>query len=128
MSRAVLTSLALALVAALGCGDGSDGPTACEVGPDIWQQAVAQLVTSQPVCGRDDDCVRLDTSIACHGLSIDLCGEVMHRQAAARWDAGALCESIEAVSSPSDYACAQQASCIDARPACIAGVCGNAAR
>lgn len=124
--RLVLSSTLLACcLGVLGCGDRDQGPTACEIGPDIYFDSIAELVASQPACSSDADCVTVDTSIECSGISIGSCGDVMHRAAAALWSADAICERIEDASSPSKYFCSQEASCAAVRLACTAGVCGG---
>jgi len=118
--------LFLGLVGALtACGDdGPSGPSECEVGPGVLQAAVNQVITNQPTCSRDDECVYLDTDITCSGYSSASCGHIVHRDAVKRWDAALVCEEISELGVYSDVQCSTQASCADVgRPVCRAGKC-----
>jgi len=120
--RLVLLSLLLAVSA---CGDDVDGPTACEVGPDILKNAVALVEQDQPACTRDDECVLVALDVECDGFSASSCGTIVHRVAAARWDAAKVCHDIDRASVPSKFGCAFDASCAGPAgpPVCRAGRC-----
>jgi hypothetical protein len=104
------------------------GPTACEIGPGIARAAIRDLHTNAPACVSDDECVMLDTKLRCRGYARELCGDIVHRAAAARWSADDVCTEIEDASLPSDLECATQASCANpGRPVCRAGECVGSA-
>ena len=121
MRAAWPTPLLLCLLSA--CGEPS-GPTACEVGPQIYEATLAALRAREPDCMRDDECVLLDSRLDCAGLRIDACGSVMHRAAATSWQADQVCAEIERETVPSDYGCTTAPTCVDpGEPVCRAGRC-----
>jgi hypothetical protein len=106
------TRLALvSLLALAACGDDADGPTACEVGPDIVSEAVARVTRNQPACTRDDECVGLNMDLRCDGYFVSGCGDIVHRDVVARWDAAAVCREIDRASVPSNISCGVEAAC-----------------
>jgi hypothetical protein len=119
-----LALLSMLAIAACGDSDGTDGPTACEVGPDIVSDATARLVGNQPQCSQDDECVFVALKAHCEGYSSDLCYAIVHRATASRWDESQICRAIDQASVPGEYSCGAQASCADTgTPVCRAGRC-----
>ncbi|MEY4508701.1 MAG: hypothetical protein RLZZ450_823 [Pseudomonadota bacterium] len=115
----------LSMLALAACGDdGVDGPTACEVGPDIVSAATSRLISNQPRCTVDDECVAVWLTARCTGYELDLCPAIVHREAAPRWDAKQICRDIDRASVPSDIACTEQAACAETGPpVCRSGRC-----
>ncbi|MDB4972585.1 MAG: hypothetical protein JWN48_926 [Myxococcaceae bacterium] len=112
------------LIALAACGDDREGPTACEVGPEIVHDAIASLLGSQPPCAQDDDCVALNLDVDCRGYQQSGCVQIVHRASAGAWSEAAVCKRIDDVAAPSKYECAMQGSCAAAgAPVCLAGVC-----
>src|SRR5262245_61434615 len=61
--------------------------TACALGQSMHSATLAALKLPAPACTRDDDCVARSAELDCRGIvRIDLCDEVMHRDAAAHWN------------------------------------------
>jgi len=112
------------LFALAACGDDADGPTACEVGPEIVSAATSSVRSEQFTCARDEECVLINLDVECAGYSTVGCGDIIHRDAAARWDADEVCRDIDRASVPSPLHCSLQASCVDVgRPVCRRGQC-----
>jgi hypothetical protein len=108
--------------------DGTQLPTACERGGDIFHEAVAALQRQQPPCSRDDDCVVLRAEISCPQIHVGSCGAIMHRSAAEGWSPEAVCERIDEETVPGQYGCLVQPACSDlGRPVCLDGGCVGAA-
>lgn len=118
-SMAVLTLLLAACGNESGREDASaSGPSNCDIAVEVQGEMVAELRSSSPLCQRDEDCVHVDTRIEAAGASVDLCGDVLHREAAARWDATAAAVLVEMRLRPSELSCGVQAACANGRPAC----------
>lgn len=112
------------LLASAACGDDHGDPTACEVGPDILQAATSRVRDAQPTCTRDEDCVLIGMDVTCPGFKTSGCGESVHRDAAARWNAAEVCREIDRASVPGAFQCGFEASCLDpGKAVCRDGAC-----
>jgi hypothetical protein len=83
------------------------------------------LAASGPGCSRDDECVVLNTSLHCVGLSLGSCGTVVHRSALSSWDERAVCAEIEQLPADDGLACEIATSCLGPKPACLRGRCSS---
>ena len=101
---------------------------ACALGQSLHSAQLAALKLASPLCSVDADCVARSTAIDCRGVvRIDLCADIMHRDAAARWDPAQLCSRILERTPDNGLSCAIQASCaapVHAR--CRGGECVRA--
>jgi hypothetical protein len=126
--RLALPCFTLLALTSAACGgddgpDRPDGPTACEVGPEIYSAARAKLIASSPACTRDDECVLITTDIRCSGYGVSDCGLVVQKAVSGDWDPAGICESIQASSQPSKLSCYTSASCAATRASCVANKC-----
>jgi len=116
------------LLLLVGCED-SDGhdegsEDTCQIAALARRHAMTALRADEPVCTRDDDCVVLDHSIECRQASLGSCGVTLHREAAGRWDAEAVCAVADKRSPRSDLHCAVSNSCVsEGEPRCLEGRC-----
>ena len=101
---------------------------ACAVGQSMHTASLSALKLASPLCNSDDDCVIRSTAIDCKGVvRIDLCNDIMHRDAAARWDPDQLCTRILERTPDNGFRCAIQASCAGPAVArCRGGECVGA--
>ncbi len=101
---------------------------ACAFGQSMHTATLAALKLASPLCNADSDCIARSTAIDCRGVvRIDLCDDVMHRDAASQWNPEQLCTRILERTPDNGLSCAIQASCaapIAAR--CRGGECVRA--
>lgn len=108
-------------IALAGCSD-PEPVDLCELGERVYSDALASLRDDSPSCTRDDECVLLRTDVDCNGFAASLCGDVVHRDVAAKWDPATVCAPLNAYP-PADQQCAIQASCAGGEPFCDRGRC-----
>ncbi len=94
----------------------------CELGQERYERAVHALHDASPSCARDEECVRVATDVDCNGFALSLCGEVVHRDVAARWSASEVCAPLNAYPAATTK-CDVTAKCINDVPACVQGQC-----
>ncbi|MET0284819.1 MAG: hypothetical protein ABW352_10125 [Polyangiales bacterium] len=113
------------LLALAACAE-EDAPQVdlCELGEQVYSDALASLRRDAPSCTRDEECVLIQTDVDCNGFSASLCGDIVHRDVASRWNADAVCAPLDAYP-PAKVECSVVASCAGARPVCDQGRCSG---
>ena len=101
---------------------------ACALGQSMHTATLSALKLASPLCNSDADCVIRSTAIDCKGVvRINLCDDIMHRDAAARWNPDQLCTRILERTPDNGFGCAIQASCAGPTLArCRGGECVGA--
>ena len=98
--------------------------SACAIGQRLRSDALSTLKLGAPSCFKDADCVTFSTRLDCGVARINLCWDVMHRDAAAKWNPDALCAKVQERVSDPNTSCAIEASCIAPGLArCRGGAC-----
>jgi hypothetical protein len=110
------------LLATVGCAEESARVDLCELGEQVYSDALASLHRDPARCTRDEDCVHIRTDVECNGFSVSLCGDIVHRSDVPRWDPERVCEPLEAYP-PAELSCSIQANCSGGTPVCEQGQC-----
>jgi hypothetical protein len=85
---------------------------ACALGQSMHSATLSALKVASPLCSNDADCVARSTAIDCRGVvRINLCDDVMHRDAASRWNPDQLCARILERTPDNGLSCAIEAAC-----------------
>lgn len=109
----------------LGCASESESSEnrRCEEGPAVAYDALREFVKSAPGCSTDAECVLFDDTLECDRIRLGSCGNVVHRDALASWDPGAICAEIEKLPAQRNVGCDISPSCIGFVPACEQNHC-----
>ena len=101
---------------------------ACALGQTMHTATLSALKLASPLCNSDADCVAQSTAIDCKGVvRINLCDDILHREAAARWNPDQLCTRILERTPDNGFSCAIEASCTAPSMArCRGGECVRA--
>jgi len=105
-----------------GPGEGPQVADACALAQQLLFEQLDDLKSVAPACEVDADCVTVPTRVEARSAQLHLCGEVLHREVAVRWDPDSVADAVDARTS-SETQCAIEASCAQFHPACQQSRC-----
>lgn len=126
MARARVSALFALLVASCAGDDGAERrdsgdestESACELGERLLSEALAALRATSPACQSDGDCVVVPLELKAKSADIQLCGDVLQRDGAAKWDPSALAREVDRQIGESEFQCRVSSTCASFHAVC----------